>query len=106
MAEYTRTSKVMVKCPKCESGHVVKIGKRNGYQRFLYRGCDKSFHDSGNTPGRRFPPEQTGAAVGMFNSGMPYKQIAEQMGETFDIGEPSTRAIYEWVRKYTREAVD
>ena len=106
MAEYTRTSKVKLKCPVCQSGHVVKIGKRNGYQRYLCQGCRKAFNDSGKTPGRRFPPEQTGAAVSMFYSGMSYKQIAEQMEQTFDISEPSTRAIYEWVRKYTREGVD
>jgi len=82
------------------------MGKRNGYQRFLCRDCRKSFQDSGNTPGRRFPPEQTGAAVSMFYSGMSYKQIAENMEDMFDIDEPSTRAIYEWVRKYTREAVE
>ena len=106
MAEFTRTSKVSLKCPACQSGHVVKMGKRNGYQRYLCRECRKSFQDSGNTPGRRFPQEQTGAAVSMFYSGMSYKQITEHMEDMFDIDEPSTRAIYEWVRKYTNEGIE
>ena len=70
------------------------------------RECRKSFQDSGNTAGKRFPPEVTGAAVGMFYSGMSYKQIAEQVEQTFDVNEPSKATIYEWVRDYTRKAVD
>ncbi len=102
MAKYTQTTSVSLSCPVCSSERVVKMGKRNGYQRYLCRECRKSFQNSGNTPGGRFPPEQTGAAVSMFYSGMSYKQIAENMEDMFDIDEPSTRAIYEWVRKYTK----
>ena len=93
MAKYTQTTSISLNCPACSSERVVKMGKRNGYQRYLCRECRKSFQDSGNTPGRRFPPEQTGAAVSMFYSGMSYKQIAENMEDMFDIDEPSTRAI-------------
>ena len=42
----------------------------------------------------------------MFYSGMSYKQIAEQIEDTFEVSEPSKATIYEWVRDYTREAVD
>ena len=106
MAKYTQTSSISLNCPACSSEQVVKIGKRNGYQRYLCRGCRKAFQDSGNTAGRRFPPEVTGAAVSMFYSGMSYKQIAEQMEQTFDINEPSKATIYEWVKDYTRKGVD
>ena len=43
--------------------------------------------------------------MSMFYSGS-YKQIAEQLEQTFDIKEPSKATIYEWVRDYTREGVD
>ena len=106
MAKYTQTTSVSLDCPACGSERVVKIGKRYGYQRYLCRGCRKSFQDSGNTVGRRFPPEVTGAAVSMFYSGMSYKQIAEQIEQTFDVREPSKATIYEWVRDYTRTGVE
>lgn len=106
MAKYTQTTSVTLNCPACSSERVVKIGKRNGYQRYLCRGCSKKFQANGNTTGRRFPPEITGAAVGMFYSGMSYKQIAEQLEQTFDIKEPSKSTIYEWVRDYTNEGLD
>ena len=56
-------------------------------------GCKKKFHLNGNIPGRRFPSEQVGAALGMFYNGMSYKQIAENMEDMFDIPEPSKATI-------------
>ena len=106
MAQYTQTTSISLNCPVCSSERVVKMGKRNGYQRYLCRECRKAFQDGGNTAGKRFPPEVTGTAVSMFYSGMSYKQIAEQLEQTFDIKEPSKATIYEWVRDYTREGVD
>ncbi len=106
MAKYTQTTSVSLNCPACSSERVVKMGKRNGYQRYLCRECRKAFQDGGNTAGKRFPPEVTGTAVSMFYSGMSYKQIAEQLEQTFDIKEPSKATIYEWVRDYTNAAVD
>ena len=106
MAKFTQTVSMSLNCPACNSESVIKQGKRNGYQRYLCKDCRKKFHDSGNTKGHRYPPEQIGAAVRMFYSGMSYKAIAEHMEDTFDIPEPSKRTIYEWVRDYTRSGVE
>ena len=106
MAKYTQTTSVTLNCPACSSERVVKIGKRNGHQRYLCRGCSKKFQANGNTAGRRFPPGVTGAAVRMFYSGMSYKRIAEHIEDTYDIKEPSKATIYEWVRDYTRKGVE
>ena len=78
MTEFTEP--VAVNCPDCESARVVKIGTRNGYQRYLCRACSKKFHTNGKAKGRRFPADQMGAAIRMFYSGMSYQQIAENMG--------------------------
>ena len=106
MAKYTQTTSVSLNCPSCGDGHVVKVGKQSGVQRYLCRNCSKKFRANDKTVGRRFKPEQTGAAVSMFYSGMSYKQIAEDIEQTFDVKEPSKSTIYEWVRDYTRKAVD
>ena len=84
----------------------MKVGKQSGVQRYLCRNCSKKFRANDKTVGRRFTPEVTGAAVSMFYSGMSYKQIAEDIEQTFDVKEPSKSTIYEWVRDYTRKAVD
>ena len=70
----------------------------------MCKDCRKKFSDSGNTAGHRYPPEQIGAAIKMFYSGMSYKAIAEHVEDVFDIPEPSKRTIYEWVREYTEAA--
>ena len=106
MAKYTQTTSVSLNCPACGDGHVVKVGKQSGVQRYLCRNCSKKFRANDKTVGRRFTPEQTGAAVSMFYSGMSYKQIAEGIEQTFDVNEPSKSTIYEWVRDYTHKAVD
>ena len=106
MAKYTQTTSVSLNCPACSSERVVKDGTRNGYQRYLCRGCDKRFNTTGKTAGRRFPPEVTGAAVRLFYSGMSYKRIAEHIEDAYDMPEPSKATIYEWVRDYTRSGVE
>ena len=103
MTEFTEPR--AVNCPDCESVRVVKIGTRNGYQRYLCRGCSKKFHTNGKAKGRRFPADQMGAAIRIFYSGMSYQQIAENMGTTYDIPEPSKATIYQWVRDYTKDAL-
>ena len=80
MAKYTQTTSVSLNCPACGDGHVVKVGKQSGVQRYLCRNCSKKFRANDKTVGRRFTPEVTGAAVSMFYSGMSYKQIAEAIG--------------------------
>ena len=52
MAEFTKSTTYKVNCPKCESNHVVRIGIRNGQQRYLCRACDKSFRANGKASGR------------------------------------------------------
>ena len=108
MAEFTTTTTYTVNCPDsdCESEQVVKIGMRNGYQRYLCRGCSKKFSNNGKAEGRRIPAEWIGAAIRQYYSGMSYKQIAEYMEDAYGIPEPSKATIYEWVRDYTQAALE
>ena len=105
MAKFTEVTTVKINCPACASSHIVKMGKQNGQQRYLCRGCGKAFRANGMPTGRRVPAEQLGMAVRMFYSGMSYKQIAESMADAFDIPEPSKSSIYDWVLDYTDKAV-
>ena len=97
MAVFTET----INCPACGSAHVVKTGKQGEHQRYLCRGCDKVFRAPGIAPGHRVPTEHMGMAIRLFYSGLSYKQIAENMADTFNIPEPSKATLYEWVRDYT-----
>ena len=106
MAKYRTVTTTTIHCPVCESDRVKKVGMRSGYQRYQCNACKKKFHLNGNIPGRRFPPEQIGAALGMYYNGMSYKQIAENMEDMFEIPEPSKATVYEWVRDSSARALD
>ena len=104
MAEFSTITTYEVKCPDCDSAHVVKDGKQSGQQRYLCRGCKKKFRANGKAQGRRMDAELMGSAIRDFYSGKSYKQIAEGLKDEYDIPEPSKATIYEWVRDYTDEA--
>ena len=104
MTEFTKSTTYTVNCPKCDSDHVVKMGVRNGQQRYLCRKCKKAFRANGKATGRRMDAEMMGSAIRDFYTGKSYKQIAEGLKEEYDIPEPSKATIYEWVRDYTDEA--
>ncbi len=105
MAEFTEVTTYKLNCPDCDSNRIVKVGKQNGQQRYLCRGCKKKFRANGMPEGRQAPAEHIGMAIRMFYSGMSYKQIAETMADAFDIPEPSKSTLYEWVTEYTERAV-
>lgn len=102
MAEFTQT--ITVDCPHCAAADVVRVGQRNGYQRYRCEGCGKWFRQTGMAEGDRIPAQQIGMAIRLFYSGMSYKQIGETMADAFDIPEPSKATLYEWVRDYTDKA--
>ena len=106
MAEFTETVVKTVTCPYCAGAKIVKNGTQRGEQRYMCRGCGKTFTESGKLHGHQFTTEQIGAAIRMFYSGTSYKQIAEHMEDIYDIPEPSKPAIYYWVRDYTDAAVE
>ncbi len=104
MAAFTTLTTYAVNCPACESGRVVKMGIRNGQQRYLCRGCRKSFRANGKPAGRRMDAELIGSAIRDYYTGKSYKQIAEGLRDEYNIPEPSKATIYEWVRDFTDEA--
>ena len=103
---FTTIEAFQLACPTCDSKGIVKVGRRDSYQRYKCKVCKRKFHANGTAKGQRFSPAQVGAAIRMFYSGMSYKQIAETMETMYDIPEPSKRTIYSWVKKYTSRALD
>ena len=106
MAQFSATATIEVRCPKCASDRVVKIGFQRGQQRYRRKDCRKDFRANGKAEGRRMDAELMGGAIRDFYTGKSYKQIAEGLKEEYDIPEPSKAAIYQWVRDYTDEAME
>ena len=104
MAQFTEVKTYEVHCPACSCERVVKIGVRNGQQRYLCRNCKKKFRANGKAQGRRMDAEMMGSAIRDYYTGKSYKQIAEGLRDEYDIPEPSKATIFEWVRDYTEDA--
>ena len=105
MTQIQRTTTYTLGCPACGSTHIVKMGVRNGQQRYLCRSCRKAFRANGKAKGRRTDAELMGSAIRDYYSGKSYKQIAERLAEKYDIPEPSKATVFEWVRDYTAHAL-
>ena len=104
MAKFKQT--ITVDCPHCKSPQVVKVGKRNGYQRYRCKECGRYFNTLGNSFGTWNKKEHIALAVDAYHSGLSYKQIAELLERTFDIPEPSKGTIYRWVKEHSVLAGD
>ena len=63
MAKFTETIIKTVNCPACESKRVMKMGKRNGEQRYLCRRCRKSFFMKRSAPAAAATKTQKGGAL-------------------------------------------
>ena len=106
MAESSTTTTYTVNCRASDSDHIVKIGVRDGQQRYRCRGCDKKFRAGGKAQGRKMDAEMMGSAIRDYYTGKSYKQITEGLKEEYDLPkEPSKATIYEWVRDYTDKAL-
>ena len=102
MTEFQQT--VTVDRPHCKSKKVIKKGKRNDYQRYQCKGCDRKFDDGDKAFGSWNRTDHIGAAVDMYYSGMSYEQIAEILGRNFRIPEPSKATVFRWVKEYSAMA--
>lgn len=104
MAEFTQT--VTVDCPHCESSDVIKKGKRNGYQRYQCKECDRKFDTTDRSFGRPHQAEHIGVAIDAYLSGASYQQIAEMLRRNFGLDGLSKATVYRWVQEYGDFAVD
>ena len=85
MAEFTKTTTYTVTCPNCEADHVIKVGVRNGQQRYRCKDCKKDFRANGKAKGKKMDAEMMGSAIRDYYTGKSYKQIAEGLQEEYDL---------------------
>ena len=105
MTEFSKTITYTIECPNKDGGKVIKVGMRNGHQRYQCKKCKTKFRGPGISKGKQYPVKQVGAALAWYFDGLSYREVARQMKNTFDIPEPTDSTIYEWVQAYADEAV-
>ena len=115
MAEYQTSQKVVIECPNPGCPAPGKV-KRDGFhgtdaqgqsiQRYECNACGKKFSARGHAMRRQFPADVIADALDSYYSGMSYKQVAEGLEDIYDVPEPSKHSVHDWVKGYTRMALD
>lgn len=99
------TEAVYVTCKYCGSKDVVKDGVRNGVQNYWCKACQRKFAGNKALPGMRFPPDRIATALGLFYEGLSLQEIRRSVAQIYGDAQPSDSTVYEWVSRFTQEAV-
>ena len=91
-------------CKYCGSPDVVRYGTENGTQYWLCKKCRHKFADNRASPEMKTPPKQIASAVNMYYEGMSLNAIRRHLDQQFN-NMPSNSTVYEWIDRYTAEAV-
>ena len=93
-------------CKYCQSKKTRRYGKTKAQQqRWLCNDCHHTFIENPNIlPGMKTPSDQIGHAVSMFYEGLSLSAIRRQLSQIHD-NMPSDGTIYEWITKYSKEAI-
>lgn len=87
-------------CKKCNSSHVVKIGKRDGVQRYKCKDCGFRFLDNDTFEKMRTKKHIIAVAIGFYFDGMSVRKIQEQIRYIFKV-DVSQVTIHNWITKYS-----
>ena len=90
-------------CPYCMAGRTNLNGTRKGKQIYQCQGCGKQWRQGGAMGGHSYSPDQIGAAIQMYYTGLSFRQTARALKDQFGIqdADVSPQTIRNWVNRYT-----
>lgn len=94
-----------VTCKYCQSEHVRKFGKYKEIQLYYCNECKRKFMPNDSLFHMHTPANQVSSALHSYYSGTSIKKIQEHLKQQYG-NEPSTATIFEWINKYTNEAIE
>jgi putative transposase len=94
-----------IQCKFCGSLYVVKNGTRRGTQYWLCKNCGRGFVDNKALPKMRYPIEAIASAVYQYYAGLSLNDIRGYIDQQYHF-RPSDSAIYNWVTRFTKTAID
>lgn len=104
--DFIETAHITIVCKNCGSADVVRYGvSGGGVQRYWCKRCQKKFVANNALPGMRYPPEQIASAMNMFYEGLSLNAVRRQLQHEHNVY-PSDSTVYEWVVRFTRQAVE
>jgi len=92
-------------CKYCGSPNVVKFGTFQGIQRYWCKDCKRKFADNRALPKMKTDTKIISAALSCYFGGMPLDAIQRHLQQQFGVYY-SEMGIYNWVKRFSKEAVD
>ena len=92
-------------CKYCGSPDVIKFGTFNGIQRYWCKDCKRKFADNRALPKMKTDVKIISAALSCYFGGMPLDAIQRHLHQQFGVYY-SEMGIYNWVKRFAKEAVD
>lgn len=92
-------------CKFCGSPDIVRNGRRQGTQYWLCRNCGRGFVANKALPRMKYSVEDISSALYSYFAGSSLEQIRGLIEQQSNI-RPSDSAIYSWVTKFSKMAVD
>jgi len=94
-----------VNCKYCRSPNVIKFGTFNGVQRYWCKDCKRKFADNRALPKMKTDTKIISSALSCYFGGMPLDAIQRHLDQQFGVYY-SEMGIYNWVKRFSKEAVD
>lgn len=94
-----------IKCKYCQSPNVIKFGTFNGVQRYWCKDCKRKFADNRALPKMKTDVNIISSALSCYFGGMPLDAIQRHLQQQFKVYY-SEMGIYNWVKRFSKEAVD
>ena len=103
MTTFSKVETYVVSCPSGDGGKINKAGTQAGIQRYRCKTCGKKFRRPDEfQQGQKFPIQQLGMALQGYFDGQSYREVARNIGRTFDTVPPDETSVYDWVQGYAR----
>jgi len=102
--DFVENISVTIVCKFCGSPNVIKFGVKNNVQYYWCKRCKRKFASNNALPGMRFPPDQIASALNMFYEGLSLNAIRRHLQHDYAV-RPSDSTVYEWVVRFTKQAV-
>lgn len=95
-------------CPYCNSHQVVLDGVPSEQQAYECRGCSKGWGQRGGLGGHSFPPDQIGAAIHRYYTGLSARWAAKFVKKNVETKHTllSPQTVLNWVCQHTDAAIE
>lgn len=92
-------------CKFCQSVNVVKNGRRNNVQYYLCRECGRGFVHNKALPRGKYPMRNIGSALYQYYAGSSLSDVSGYIEQQTG-NRPSKSAVYNWIMRFSKVAID